>query len=58
MGWAMSSSELASGSRQISRLHFPGDVLGLESLGVVETSDTLTAVSDVIVASFNKVAAW
>jgi CRP-like cAMP-binding protein len=53
-GLVMGSMNLASGRRQITRIHFPGDVLGLPNVCMTKTVSTLTALSDVTVSWFDK----
>lgn len=53
-GWLHSYVLLGNGSRQIMRLHFPGDVLGLSSLAFGRSSDAITAVTDVVLCPFDK----
>jgi len=45
---------LDDGSRQILRFLFPGDVIALSSLVYRETPETLTAMSDAVVAPFER----
>lgn len=54
-GWVISYSRLANGSRQVRRLHLPGDLLGMPSLAFRHHAEELEAVSDVIVSPFPKV---
>lgn len=44
-GWALSSMTLADGSRQILKIHLPGDVLGAPSIGLDAAAETLTALT-------------
>ena len=53
-GWLQSSSRLPSGERQILRFHYKGDLIGLSSIAWAETAETLTAVSDCMVAPFQR----
>ncbi|MBW8843249.1 MAG: Crp/Fnr family transcriptional regulator [Sphingomonadales bacterium] len=53
-GVLMSSTLLDDGSRQILRFLFPGDVIALSSLVYRETPETLTALTDGIVAPFER----
>ena len=53
-GLVASSMNLASGRRQITRLHFPGDLLGLPGIGLDETVSTLTPLTDVTASWFDK----
>lgn len=45
-GWIYSSALLEDGRRQIVRLHFRGDLLGLDSLAFREAPDSITALTD------------
>lgn len=45
-GWMISAIELADGSRQIVKVHLPGDLLGSPSLAREVAVDTLQAVTD------------
>lgn len=53
-GWLHSCVLLGNGSRQIMRLHFPGDIVGLSSLAFGRSSDSITAVTDVTLCPFDK----
>lgn len=53
-GWLHSSARLPSGERQILRFHYKGDLIGLSSIAWAETAETLTAVSDCVVAPFRR----
>ncbi len=53
-GWAMSLSQLASGARQVRRLHFPGDMLAMPSLAMQHHAVDVEAVSDVVVSPFRR----
>ena len=53
-GVLMSSMLLDDGSRQILRFLFPGDVIALSNLVYREAPETLTALSDAIVAPFER----
>ena len=53
-GWLYSSVLLGNGSRQIMRLHFPGDVVGLSGLAFGTSADTLVAVTDASLCPFDK----
>lgn len=53
-GWLHSCAILSNGSRQIMRLHFPGDVVGLSTLAFGKSSDSITAVTDVVLCPFDK----
>lgn len=45
-GWLFSSALLEDGRRQIVRLHFRGDMLGLDSLAFEEATDAVSALTD------------
>ena len=45
-GWLYTSALLEDGRRQIVRLHFRGDLLGLDSLAFQEAPDSITALTD------------
>jgi CRP/FNR family transcriptional regulator len=45
---------LRDGSRQIHRIHYPGDVIAAPSLSFSKSIETLAALTDVVVASFDK----
>ncbi|WP_157215902.1 Crp/Fnr family transcriptional regulator [Flavisphingomonas formosensis] len=49
-GWAVSSVTLADGSRQLLKLHVPGDLMGAPSLPLSRAAETLIALTDVSVA--------
>lgn len=53
-GWLHSSAVLGNGSRQILRFHFRSDVLGLALLAFAESAETVTAVTDVVLAPFSR----
>jgi len=53
-GWLHSYVLMGNGSRQIMRLHFPGDILGLSTLAFGRSSDSITAVTDVVLCPFDK----
>ncbi|HWH22326.1 MAG TPA: Crp/Fnr family transcriptional regulator [Allosphingosinicella sp.] len=53
-GWLHSSALLGSGNRQIMRLHFPGDIIGLSSLAFSRSHDSIAAVTDVTVCPFDR----
>lgn len=55
-GTMMSSVLLDDGSRQILRFHFPGDMLGSAAMVYREAPETLTALSDCLVAPFERTA--
>lgn len=53
-GWLYSCLLLGNGSRQIMRLHFPGDLIGLSALAFGRSADSTVAVTDVVLCSFEK----
>lgn len=53
-GWLHSGLLLGSGSRQIMRFHFSGDVVGLSCLAFEEAPDTITAVTEVTLCPFDR----
>jgi len=53
-GWLHSSSVLGNGSRQILRFHFQGDMLGLPMLAFADSPETVTAVTDIVLAPFSR----
>jgi CRP/FNR family transcriptional regulator, anaerobic regulatory protein len=46
-GWVLSSMTLADGSRQIVKVHLPGDMLGSPSVALDRAAETLTALTPV-----------
>ena len=44
-GWTASSMIVAGGVRQIIKVHMPGDLLGLPSIALVRTADTLSTLT-------------
>ncbi len=44
-GWVAGSAVLSSGSRQITALYLPGDLIGVDDLFKTEISETLSAIS-------------
>jgi CRP-like cAMP-binding protein len=46
-GWVVSSMTLADGSRQIVKVHLPGDILGSPSVALDRAAETLTALTPV-----------
>jgi CRP/FNR family transcriptional regulator len=53
-GWLFSSVLLGNGSRQILRLHFPGDLIGMSTLALGTAAESLVAVTDVSLCPFDK----
>lgn len=49
-GWASASVDLEDGTRQIAKVHLPGDLIGMPNMSLRETAATLTALSPVVVA--------
>lgn len=55
-GWVSCSTLLEDGRRQITRLHFAGDMMGMPSLVMARAVDTLTALTSVTVSTFDRTA--
>lgn len=53
-GWVMSYVILDDGSRQILRLHFPGDMIGMSSTAFAEAPETLVTLSEATICPFDK----
>lgn len=53
-GWFHSSVALGNGGRQIMRLHFAGDILGLPLLAFATSPETVTAVTDAALCPFSR----
>jgi len=53
-GWLFSSVLLGNGSRQILRLHFPGDLIGMSNLALGASAESLVAVTDASLCPFDK----
>ena len=53
-GWLFSCVLLDNGNRQIMRLHFPGDVVGLSSIAFGRAADSIVAVTDVSLCPFDR----
>jgi len=53
-GWLFSSAMLEDGRRQIVRLHFRGDLLGLDSLAFDEAPDAITALTDAHICAIDR----
>ena len=49
-GWTASSIGVAGGSRQMIKVHLPGDLLGLPSLAFAQACDTIHALSPAVVS--------
>jgi CRP/FNR family transcriptional regulator, anaerobic regulatory protein len=52
-GWVLSSMTLADGSRQILKVHLPGDMLGSPSVALDRAAETLTALTPVKLRSIS-----
>ncbi|RZM33397.1 MAG: cyclic nucleotide-binding domain-containing protein, partial [Sphingomonas sp.] len=46
-GWTASSMTFANGARILLKVHLPGDMLGMPSLALRESADTIVALTDV-----------
>jgi CRP/FNR family transcriptional regulator len=53
-GWLQSHVVLGDGSRQIMRFYFPGDIIGLSSLALDHSPETIVTVSDAKIAPFDR----
>lgn len=53
-GWAMSYTRFASGSHQVRRLHFPGDLLAMPSVSMCHHVEDVETLSGCIIAPFDK----
>ncbi len=53
-GWLHSSTNLATGGRQILRFHYAGDLIGTSSIAWSFAATTLTAVSDCVISELSK----
>lgn len=53
-GWVISYMMLADGSRQILRLHFPGDFIGTASIVYEQAPSSLAAITDLVICPFDK----
>ena len=53
-GWLHSSAALGNGGRQILRLHFAGDILGLGLLAFRDSPEAITAITDVTLCPFSR----
>lgn len=49
-GWASVSIDLDNGTRQIAKIHLPGDLMGAPSMSLAETAASLNALTSVVVA--------
>lgn len=55
-GWVMSYLILDDGSRQILRLHFPGDMIGMASAAFRESTESLVTITETTLCPFDKTA--
>ncbi|MDP8994848.1 MAG: Crp/Fnr family transcriptional regulator [Pseudomonadota bacterium] len=53
-GWAMSFTRFGDGSRQVRRLHFPGDLIAMPSVPLRRHAEDVETLSQVSVAPFDK----
>ena len=53
-GWLFSSAMLEDGRRQIVRLHYRGDLLGLDSLAFDEAPDAICALTDAAICAIDR----
>jgi CRP/FNR family transcriptional regulator, anaerobic regulatory protein len=53
-GWLHSGAALGNGGRQILRLHFPGDLIGLSLLAFRDSPEAVTAITDVTLCPFSR----
>jgi CRP/FNR family transcriptional regulator, anaerobic regulatory protein len=53
-GWAISYTEFPHGSRQIRRLHLPGDLLAIPSLAMRHHPEHIDALTPVVVSPFKR----
>ena len=53
-GWMYSCILLGNGTRQIIRIHFPGDLVGVSTLAFGKSADSLVALTDVALCPFDK----
>jgi CRP/FNR family transcriptional regulator len=53
-GWAISYSEFPTGSRQIRRLHLPGDLLAIPSLAMRNHPEHIETLTPVVVSPFKR----
>jgi CRP/FNR family transcriptional regulator len=49
-GWVASSASFDDGSRQVAKIHLPGDLMGAPSMGYTAAADTLTALTEVAIS--------
>ncbi|MGY9047963.1 hypothetical protein P775_16550 [Puniceibacterium antarcticum] len=55
-GWLFSYNDLPDGSRQIVKLHLPGDIIGFPDVSQKHVTSTLCAAEDVVLCPFPKTA--
>ena len=55
-GWAYGFTLLSDGSRQILKLYMTGDTIGMAGAGFALATETLVALTDVVVAMFDRAA--
>jgi CRP/FNR family transcriptional regulator len=48
-GWLVCSMATAEGGRQITKVHLPGDLVGMPSLAASESAETVAALTDAVV---------
>ena len=48
-GWVISAMDARDGSRQITKIHLPGDLLGVPSVSLTHAAETLTAITPTVV---------
>jgi CRP/FNR family transcriptional regulator, anaerobic regulatory protein len=53
-GWAITFSDFADGSRQVRRIHVPGDLLAMPSIAMQHHAESIEAVTEVVVAPFDR----
>jgi CRP/FNR family transcriptional regulator len=53
-GWAMTFSDFSDGSRQIRRLHFPGDLLAMPSMAMRYHAENIEALTEAVFARFER----
>jgi CRP/FNR family transcriptional regulator len=51
-GWVMSCTRFPDGSHQVRRLHFPGDLLAMQSVPMQHHAEDVEALSDSVIAPF------
>ena len=49
-GWASAFHLLPNGKRQIVKIHLPGDALGTPSMAMTQTTEGISAITDVVIA--------